>query len=391
MKYKNANTVLPKELIEQIQKYVQGEYLYIPINDQHRMESVTDYKIELVKRDAHIYTKYLEGMSQKRLSQMYHLSESSIRRIVMKQRNQYQLTGTKIGKVLFHWGLENDKVKQIYDTVWQVGDRYVLKVYQDSEMLERNLNVLNILENMNIPVGGTIAAIDGKQYVTEDGAFYLLSKKLTGSNLVRICNIKELALQMGEIIANLHTAFKKCEDTSVFWNNHLLDEMNGWVKQNFEESNWNYIDKESYENIVSKLTEVSGELPVQLIHRDIHFGNFLFDHGVFSGYIDFDLSQKNIRIFDICYFLLGLLVEKEKFGLTEEQWFEFIKYVFIGYESKLELSEIEKKSVPCVMECIELLFVSYFNSIDDRACAESAYGIFKFVENQEHRIWKSIK
>ena len=97
----------------------------------------------------------------------------------MKQRNQYQLTGTKIGKVLFHWGLENDKVKQIYDTVWQVGDRYVLKVYQDSEMLERNLNVLNILENMNIPVGGTIAAIDGKQYVTEDGAFYLLSKKLT--------------------------------------------------------------------------------------------------------------------------------------------------------------------------------------------------------------------
>ena len=73
MKYKNANTVLPKELIEQIQKYVQGEYLYIPINDQHRMESVTDYKIELVKRDAHIYTKYLEGMSQKRLSQMLSL------------------------------------------------------------------------------------------------------------------------------------------------------------------------------------------------------------------------------------------------------------------------------------------------------------------------------
>lgn len=391
MKYKNANTVLPRELIEQIQEYVQGEYLYIPANAQYRLGSVTDYKVELVKRDAHIYTKYLEGMSQKRLSQIYNLSESSIRRIVMKQRNQYQLTGTKINKVLSHWGLENDKIKQIYDTAWQVGDRYVLKVYQDPEMLERNLKVLTILENMNIPVGGVMAAIDGNQSVSEDGLFYFLSKKLSGSNLVRIVNVKTLALQMGEIIADLHTAFQKCENESVFWCNHLLDEMNGWVKQNFEESDWNDIRKEDYENIVSQLAGVSGELPIQLIHRDIHFGNFLFDDGVFSGYIDFDLSQKNIRIFDLCYFLLGLLAEKEKFGLTEEQWFEFIKYVFMGYESKMELSEIEKKSVPCVMECIELLFISYFNHMYDRSCAENAFDIFEFVKDQEHRIWKSIK
>ena len=391
MKYKNANIVLPKELIEQIQEYVQGEYLYIPTNTQYRMGAVTDYKVELAKRDSHIYTKYLEGMSQKRLSQIYNLSESSIRRIVMKQRNQYQLIGTKINKVLSHWGLENDKIKQIYDSAWQVGDGYVLKVYHDSEMLERNLNVLSILESMNIPVGRVIAASDGKQYVSEGGFFYFLSKKLSGSNLMRIVNVKDLALQMGEIIANLHTALKKCENASVFWNNHLLNEMNGWVKRNFEESNWNYISKEAYENIVSQLTGVSDELPIQLIHRDIHFGNFLFADGVFSGYIDFDLSQKNIRIFDICYFLLGLLAEKEKFGITEEQWFEFVKYVFTGYESKLEISEIEKKSVPCVMECIEMLFISYFNRIDDRTCAEYAFEIFKFVKNQEHRIWKSIK
>lgn len=32
MKYKNATKVLPNELIEQIQQYVQGEYVYIPIN-----------------------------------------------------------------------------------------------------------------------------------------------------------------------------------------------------------------------------------------------------------------------------------------------------------------------------------------------------------------------
>ena len=68
MKYRNANSILPKELIELIQEHVQGEYIYIPIKDKYVVESVTDYKMELKKRDAHIYTKYLEGLSNKKLA-----------------------------------------------------------------------------------------------------------------------------------------------------------------------------------------------------------------------------------------------------------------------------------------------------------------------------------
>ena len=34
MKYINATMVLPEELIAQIQQYVQGEYLYIPIREK---------------------------------------------------------------------------------------------------------------------------------------------------------------------------------------------------------------------------------------------------------------------------------------------------------------------------------------------------------------------
>lgn len=33
-----------------------------------------------------------------------------------------------------------------------------------------------------------------------------------------------------------------------------------------------------------------------------------FQEGKFSKYMDFDLSQRNIRIFDLCYFMLGLLL-----------------------------------------------------------------------------------
>ena len=157
---------------------------------------------------------------------------------------------------------------------------------------------------------------------------------------------------MGEIIADLHMAFKKCEDVDVFWNNSILDEMNGWVKSNFEANDWKFISKEEYEQTVSQLAMVYDHLPVQLIHRDVHFGNFLFSDGKFSGYIDFDLSQKNIRIFDLCYFLLGLLSEKEKLEITDEQWFDPVKKAFAGYGRKLKLTEAEKNAVPYVMECI---------------------------------------
>lgn len=37
MRYINANAILPKELVEKLQNFVQGEYLYIPaIKDQHK-------------------------------------------------------------------------------------------------------------------------------------------------------------------------------------------------------------------------------------------------------------------------------------------------------------------------------------------------------------------
>ena len=380
MKYKNAYNVLPEELLALVQEYVQGEYIYVPVRDKRIEESHTDYKVELEKRDTHIYTKYLEGMSNKRLSQMYNLSESSIRRIIVKQRKGYIPMKNKLTQILNHWDLSDSDVKQIYNTAWQVGNDYVLKAYQNINVLERNVKILQILEQMNIPVGKIILTKNDKQYVSIDNMFYFLSKKLPGSNVIQIRNNNEFALIMGEIIADLHVAFKKCEDTELFWNNSLLDEMNGWVKSGFEASNWKYISKEEYNKTVSQLAMVYDDLPVQLIHRDVHFGNFLFSNGKFSGYIDFDLSQRNIRIFDLCYFLLGLLSEEIKFEITEEIWFEFLKNVFVAYDQKCELTETERKAVPYVMECIELLFVSYFEGIHDVRCAEDAYNIFKFVK-----------
>lgn len=87
MSYINANEILPKELIDEIQRYVQGVNLYIPkIFDKKRTDS--EYKKELFERDMEIYEMFQSGNTVSELAEMYYLSDKSIYRILGKIRNQ---------------------------------------------------------------------------------------------------------------------------------------------------------------------------------------------------------------------------------------------------------------------------------------------------------------
>ncbi|OOM81514.1 homoserine kinase [Clostridium puniceum] len=88
--------------------------------------------------------------------------------------------------------------------------------------------------------------------------------------------------------------------------------MSGWISDTLEANDYKYLKNIDFEKNLDKLNRCYNKLQRQLIHRDLHLGNFLFNNCEFSGYIDFDLSQKNIRIFDICYFLLRLLIDHKK-------------------------------------------------------------------------------
>ena len=102
------------------------------------------------------------------------------------------------------------------------------------------------------------------------------------------------------------------------------------------------------------------------------------------------MSQKNIRIFDICYFLAGLLTEETDNAFTKAEWIDAVKAAIAGYESTLPLSREEKHAIPCVMECIEILFVAYFAGIDDTKHADDAYHVFRFIQNCEWDIKNAI-
>ena len=382
MKYVNANDVLPAELLSMIQKYYEGGYLYIPNGTGCAGKRQTDYHIELEKRNQYIYLKHLEGRTNGQLGKIYHLSAASIRRILAREKVRYRKMKELIEQLLPLWGIDGRQLSQLYPSAWEVNHSYVIKVYDDKVQLERNIKIAEILSSCNIPVAEPVLTEKGEKYVTRQGAYFFLSKKLRGSNLTDIKD-RAIAWKMGRSIAQLHMAFLNCEKQLEFWDNSLLAEMKGWIRDELEKNTWKPVAQEEYAKALGFLENVYDFLPKQLIHRDVHFGNFLFFEGNLSGYIDFDLSQRNIRIFDICYFLTGLLAEETDDPFTELEWIEIVRSVIAGYETILKLSEKEKAAIPCVMECIEILFVAYYSSLEDTRHANEAYDTFRFIQGCE--------
>ena len=84
MSYIKAEDILPEELIEKIQQYVDGKYIYIPRKAGSRSAwgHATTYRAELAQRNQAIRADYHHGENIAALCEKYHLSEKSIRRIL---------------------------------------------------------------------------------------------------------------------------------------------------------------------------------------------------------------------------------------------------------------------------------------------------------------------
>lgn len=88
MSYIRAEEILPKELLEAVQQYVNGQSVYIPAKEKSDWGSGTDTKQILDLRNREIFVKYLAGASVQELAAEYALSEKSIQRIIREQRTQ---------------------------------------------------------------------------------------------------------------------------------------------------------------------------------------------------------------------------------------------------------------------------------------------------------------
>lgn len=87
MKYINAKNHLPEALVKELQRYVQGGYLYVPADQarQKRWGEVSGYRQELQQRNRQITEEFHNGTSMEKLAEKYCLSVSAIRKIIYQK------------------------------------------------------------------------------------------------------------------------------------------------------------------------------------------------------------------------------------------------------------------------------------------------------------------
>lgn len=174
----------------------------------------------------------------------------------------------------------------------------------------------------------------------------MLTTCLKGSHVTSIYSDDGpvMAYTMGKATARLHGAFKEIESRLEVKNISLIKELQGWIPNVLQKDYWRLISQEEYLAAVQQLEPLYLQLPKQLIHRDLHFDNVLFEGTAFTGYIDFDLSRYGARMFDICYFLLGLLQNRELQRETLQMWLRAAKQFLAGYQEIRMLQPAERRA-----------------------------------------------
>jgi DNA-binding NarL/FixJ family response regulator len=89
MGYKNAVSILPADLLEAIQQYIDGEYIYIPrkAENKKRWGEVKNSRQYIRERNATIFSQYQDGISVENIASYNYLSPKTIYKIVADMKS----------------------------------------------------------------------------------------------------------------------------------------------------------------------------------------------------------------------------------------------------------------------------------------------------------------
>ena len=282
----------------------------------------------------------------------------------------------ELRKVLENWDIDKDlPISDIFimdgakvsGNVWKVGKDYILKT-GDREKLLKNLSVSKALQRQGFTSSLPILTKTGNEYL--DGSeIFILTQGLKGNPLAKSDRFGDDCGRFGEkygkSIAQLHKALKTIQEDMSLDEMNLYNNVTEWALPSVKKQNMQWgmgIDESFFDDYIKNFGKLYDRLPKQLIHRDPNPSNILFEDGEVSGFIDFDLSEVNVRLWDVCYCATGILSE----GINEayEKWLDILAGILHGYNLEGKLTQEEKQAVFYVICSIQMICIAYFGSHD---------------------------
>ncbi len=278
-----------------------------------------------------------------------------------------------------YWNIQGEPVATT-PTTWEIAGKYILKLVKADVNAQRNVRFSSALRAEGVPVSRILLLKDGRNYLTAQEGCYLLMEKLGGFHIGEVFqqNYIDIAYQTGIIIAKIHCALIKITDVQAD-KNSFDKELRGWISDGLSAST--LLTKEEWMKPIDALCSIYPQLPKQQIHRDLHYGNLLFEGATLTGVLDFDLGKQDARLFDIAYILVGQLLGQKDLTAVENKWLIFVSQFLNGYESITVLERDEKEALLLMMQCIELLFLAFWQQQKNQKATEETIEIFKFLQN----------
>ena len=291
-------------------------------------------------------------------------------RINLFKEEHIMVSHKKIKEVLQSWGLENEKLTDVVyaetghvsESACYVGDNYIIKFSPNLGNVEKHISLSQAIESVGLSTATPIKTVEGKFVVASEELYFYVTKRLEGKQLMASTMYFEdympKARFIGEIVGQLSVALSKVE---VITNQaNIFKRAKEWAipalvgKVDMPKSFVEMYEKEFGERYES--------LPQQIIHRDPNPGNIILC-GDNWGFLDFDLSERNIRIFDPCYAATAILSESFEANNTDKlkKWIMIYKNIMYGYDEVVKLSDDEWKAIPYVVITNQLISTAWFS------------------------------
>ena len=282
----------------------------------------------------------------------------------------------KASEVLKHWDLEKEPVSDIYyegsgekaDNAFYAGEAYVLKFSADLDKVKKAAALSKQIENAGLQAASLVAAADGREYVQEGDLFFYVTRRLSGTPVAShdFCegDYAAKARFVGEIIGQLHLILSKIDVPANDVN--LYETVRDWAMPRAKDIL--SLSDQFCREYLETFGRLYGNLPRQIIHRDPNPANIIVSEDKW-GFIDFELSERNVRIYDLCYAATAVLSEcfdecdQEKL----DKWLEIYRNIIWGYDSVAALADEEKTALPYVLIANQLVCVAWFSEQDKYA------------------------
>ncbi len=289
-------------------------------------------------------------------------------RIDITKEEHMTITHKKAAQILKHWNLDGETITDIYyegtgnknDNACYVGEKYVLKFTANLGKLKKHIEVSRALEGIGLLSAVPVTTTDGQEYIQDGEVYIYLTRRLPGEQMASHRFADGDGRFVGEIIGQLHLALSRIEDCVS--EADLLATVRDWALSKAKVA-LNLSDAFCKEYL-DTFANLYPNLPRQIIHREPKPGNIICADDQW-GFIDFELAERNVRIYDPCYAATAVL--SETFGQDNDRWLGICRDIICGYDSVAHLTDEERSAIPYVILANQFICVAWFAEQDKYA------------------------